>query len=327
MVSVIIPIFNVEKYLRQCLDSVVSQSYQDLEIILIDDGSSDGSSEICDIYQNSDSRIRVVHQENRGQAESRNRGLSLAGGEYVYFLDSDDVLDKEALEQLVGCIEREHADIVLFDADTLFEDFDDKNYFENLKRSRQYPTTQGAVMFMQLAENKEFLACPYLHLFKKSFLNRIQFCYPQLAMHEDELIMPITYIKAERISHLNQVLYTRRLRAGSVMSKQDSVLSVECIAACISGYIRELKQYSADSSESEALRMLIRIHAGTVMHKYALLEYEERMKASPIIKTVSRQVKELPYRDCRIAKLKLSHPTLFCLFRKLFLPVKKRFFD
>ena len=93
MISVIIPVYNVEKYISQCLDSVCNQTYSDLEIILVDDGSTDASGEICDIYACHDKRIHVIHQENSGAAAAKNAGLRVASGEYLSFVDSDDFLE------------------------------------------------------------------------------------------------------------------------------------------------------------------------------------------------------------------------------------------
>ena len=90
MVSVIIPVYNVEKYLAECVDSVLAQSCQNYEIILVDDGATDSSGRMCDEYARKDSRIRVIHQSNGGLSAARNAGLDAAQGEYVYFLDSDD---------------------------------------------------------------------------------------------------------------------------------------------------------------------------------------------------------------------------------------------
>ena len=92
MISIIIPVYNVEKYLRQCLDSIIEQTYRDLEILLIDDGSTDASGKICDEYAR-DQRVRLFHTENRGLSAARNRGLEEAHGDYIAFLDSDDWLD------------------------------------------------------------------------------------------------------------------------------------------------------------------------------------------------------------------------------------------
>ncbi len=110
-VSVIIPVYNVKEYLDTCISSVKAQTYTDLEVILIDDGSADGSAELCDGYAAGDSRFKVIHQENAGASKARNRGLSAASGAYVAFLDSDDWLEPDAYETLTDLLERENTDV------------------------------------------------------------------------------------------------------------------------------------------------------------------------------------------------------------------------
>ena len=104
-VSIIVPVYNVEPYLRQCLDSILAQTFTDWECILVDDGSKDGSGAICDEYAEKDSRFRVVHQENKGSSAARNEGLSLSKGIYLSFIDSDDWVENNYLERLLEIAE------------------------------------------------------------------------------------------------------------------------------------------------------------------------------------------------------------------------------
>ena len=104
MISVIIPVFNVEQYLGYCLDSLIRQSYNDFEALLIDDGSTDDSRTICDDYCQKDNRFHVIHKKNEGIAAARNDGMELAKGEYLYFMDSDDYIHPQALEVLVRAL-------------------------------------------------------------------------------------------------------------------------------------------------------------------------------------------------------------------------------
>ena len=106
LISVIVPVYNVAEYLRKCLDSIVKQTYHNLEIILIDDGSKDDSGKICDEYANKDSRVIVIHQENQGVSCARNRGIALAHGSYAMFVDSDDWVDEITCETLIKAIYR-----------------------------------------------------------------------------------------------------------------------------------------------------------------------------------------------------------------------------
>ena len=120
-VSVIVPVYNTEKYLRQCLDSVVNQTLQDIEVICIDDGFTDDSKRILDEYAHRDARILVYSKENGGQSSARNKGMDLAQGDYLYFLDSDDYILDTALECLYECAEAEQLDILFFGGDSFFE--------------------------------------------------------------------------------------------------------------------------------------------------------------------------------------------------------------
>ncbi len=121
--SIIVPIYNVEKYLHECVDSVLSQTFHDFEIILVDDGSPDACPDICDEYKQKDSRIKVIHKENGGLSDARNAGLELAKGEYIIFIDSDDYWDdNKALEKIYNIIAERSPDVITWRFKKLFED-------------------------------------------------------------------------------------------------------------------------------------------------------------------------------------------------------------
>lgn len=114
LVSVIVPVYNAKSYLVRCLNSILEQTYTSLEVIIVDDGSSDGSECICDSYAQKDERIQVFHQKNRGQSAARNFALDRISGEYVLFVDADDYVDRMLVEKVVSCMELNNADVVLF---------------------------------------------------------------------------------------------------------------------------------------------------------------------------------------------------------------------
>ena len=113
-VSIIIPVYNTKKYLEQCVFSIVEQTYQNIEILLVDDGSTDGTSDLCDEIAKKDSRVRVIHKTNGGAATARNLGIDEATGEYVMFVDSDDWLDTDAVENLVEHADKNNTDVIRF---------------------------------------------------------------------------------------------------------------------------------------------------------------------------------------------------------------------
>ena len=113
LLSVIVPIYNVEKYLPKCIDSILAQNYSEIEVILVDDGSPDGCPEICDNYAEKDKRIVVIHQKNLGVSAARNAGLKAAHGEYIGFVDPDDWISPSMYQEMITALERENADLAI----------------------------------------------------------------------------------------------------------------------------------------------------------------------------------------------------------------------
>ena len=109
--SIIIPVYNTEKYLHRCVDSVLQQNMSDYELILVDDGSTDGSGKICDEYKEKDSRVKVIHTQNQGVSKARNTGLELSSGEYIGFVDADDYIDADMYEKLIEASIDSNADV------------------------------------------------------------------------------------------------------------------------------------------------------------------------------------------------------------------------
>lgn len=122
MISIIIPVYNVEQYLDKCLQSVIHQTYQDIEIILVDDGSSDNSGILCDKWQEKDSRIKVIHKSNGGVSNARNVAIEQANGEYLMFIDSDDIVSDDLCKVLFEMLKNNNADISICNATHIFDD-------------------------------------------------------------------------------------------------------------------------------------------------------------------------------------------------------------
>jgi len=232
LVSVIIPVYNVENYLRECVDSALNQTYTNLEIILVDDGSTDSSGKICDEYVEKDERISVIHQTNGGLSDARNTGFKQSNGKYVYFLDSDDYIAENTFETLVTIAEKDNSDIVFFDA-VSFADTDDFEVSQNYIRKNRYKTDAGINVFKLMAKNKEFHSAVYLMLFQKDFVDNNRLTFVPGILHEDMVYTYQSLCLARIVSQCSSALYYRRYRKNSIMtSSKTSKHFISCIDVC-----------------------------------------------------------------------------------------------
>lgn len=215
LISVIIPVYNVEKYLRQCVDSVLNQTYTSIEIILVDDGSTDRSGEICEEYAAQDGRVRCLHQENGGLSRARNEGFGLAHGEYVYFLDSDDWIEPDTIEKLWESAVRSGAQLVFFDAVSC-DEAGEATVLQHYLRRRQHDTDTGLKVFSALQEGKDFHSAVPLLFLDREFLRQNELRFVEGIVYEDMLFTFQAFCLAERVAHVNRALYHRRFRTGSI---------------------------------------------------------------------------------------------------------------
>ncbi len=224
LISVIIPVYNVEKYLRECIDSVLSQSYKNYEIILVDDGSMDNSGKICDEYAGEYEKITVIHKENSGPSKTRNMGLAVAKGEYIYFLDSDDYLGSNAFEKLVNVAEKENADMVFFDGHSFADPEDAFDIKQGYLRKNEYETDIGYNVLTELNKNKDFHCAIYLMLIRKEVLLKNDINFLERAYcSEDMLFTYQIYCVAQRIAQCHEILYHRRYRKSSIVTSKKTI--------------------------------------------------------------------------------------------------------
>ena len=214
MVSVVVPIYNAEPYLRQCLDSVLAQTYPHYEVILVDDGSTDASAAICREYCEKDGRFRLFQKENGGASSARNLGLDHAGGPYLYFLDSDDEIVPGALEKLVACARENNADLVFFEGRTKTENggFSTGQYDYH----RQYAPGEPFRMMEEMAAHKEFHVGTPLFFMEKALFDANRLRFREGIISEDMIMAYQLFSLAKRAAHVHEYLYIRRYRPDSV---------------------------------------------------------------------------------------------------------------
>lgn len=222
-VSVIIPIYNVEKYLEECLASAINQTLKNIEIICVNDGTPDSSMDIVEKYQKDDERIVVVNKENGGLSSARNAGMKVATGEYIYFLDSDDLLQEDALEKLYLRAVAENLDVLYFDGGSFCED---DSLSEHMKRFSTYyirkhdysGVVSGKELLVEMRKNMEYRAPAWLNLTKRSHIEKHKLSFHEGVLFEDEAYTFACMIKADRVSHTPEHFYRRRVRPNSVMT-------------------------------------------------------------------------------------------------------------
>ena len=240
LVSVIIPCWNTEKYLGECLDSVCSQTLRDIEIICVNDGSTDSSLEIMKAYQEVDPRIVIVEQYNSGVAVARNTGLSKASGEYVYFLDSDDMLFSEnTLEKAVSLMQSNSLDLLVGGGQTFYDQPELESALPKhsglFAMNHHYEDVMTGVQLAEgLIANKEWNSQISTKLYKLSYLKQKSFVFIPGQLHEDVIFHLKTVLSAERAMAVSEVFFKRRLRPASIMT---SGISAQNIRGYLINYI------------------------------------------------------------------------------------------
>lgn len=224
LITIIIPIFNVKEYLSRCLDSVMGQTYTNLEIILSDDGSTDGSSELCDAFKRRDDRIVVVHDKNSGLSEARNRGIRIAKGKYLCFVDSDDWIDKDYVLKLYYSLIKTSSDI----AECNFLRASELGQKGNI--TGQISVFTPEQMLLKLVKNNhERHVVAWNKLYKRELFNGVEF--PLGKLHEDEFTTHLLFLKCKKICLICDELYYYFQNPNSIMSKQVSIARLDALDA------------------------------------------------------------------------------------------------
>ncbi len=229
-VSIIIPVYNVEKYLRTCLDSVINQTMRNIEIICVNDGSTDNSADILKEYQQKDQRVQVITQRNSGLSIARNTGMARACGEYIYFLDSDDYLEINAMERLFSVCKENVLDVIHFDFDRFYDDGTKGRSFERQMNLRIY---DGVSFLRWMKEHEMYTSVVWAQMFRREFLEKNKLLFYPGIIHEDELFTFSASMEAQRVAHLRQKLYHHRLRENSIMTTEKSAKNVMGYFVCM----------------------------------------------------------------------------------------------
>lgn len=226
MVSIVVPIYNVEKYLSKCLDSLVGQTYENIELILVNDGSTDRSLKIAKGYADRYARISLISQKNGGLSKARNIGMALAKGEFLGFVDSDDWFERNTIQEIVSLMEQDDLDLCLFGAKGYVEDGNELkrqekgDYCYSAECEGVYP---GKELFRKLYTKGEFKAQACMYLMKRDFLIENRLTFKEDIIHEDELFTPFALYFAKKAGLTRKKYYNRRIRYNSIVTNSRNV--------------------------------------------------------------------------------------------------------
>lgn len=219
-VSIILPVYNVEKYLKECLDSIISQTYKNIEILIINDGSTDRSLEIINEYKEKDERIRVFSQTNSGLSAARNVGLKNASGEFIFFVDSDDKLSTYTIEHLFNNIVKHQADVAICSFQ-YFSDCSIKKFEIDEKWPLVYEKASGKYSIINSVVEKEFCCVAWNKMYRLSIIKNNNMLFSENLTHEDIPWLWQYFSACSNYFYLNERLYYYRLRSDSITSRKD----------------------------------------------------------------------------------------------------------
>ena len=217
LISVIVPVYNVEKYLANCLDSIINQTYKNLEILLIDDGSTDNSGKICDDYAKKDNRIKVIHKENGGLSSARNIGINNANGNYLSFIDSDDTINHEMMNNMLDSINKNNTDMAICKLNIIK---DEVKTNEKIDINEKIEVITPNDVYDMLYNHKQAeMTSSCNKIFKIELFDDIR--YPLGEINEDDAILHLILDKVNIISYSNIPYYNYYQRTGSIMHKRN----------------------------------------------------------------------------------------------------------
>lgn len=306
-VSIVVPIYNVEEYLEKCLDSLVEQTYKNIELILVNDGSTDRSLEIAERYAEKYQQIKLITQKNGGLSKARNTGMKLAEGEYLCFVDSDDWLELDTVQEIITFMEKDDLDLCLFGANGYL--LDEKGLQRQSEGDYCYSSKckgiySGKELFSRLYSVGEFKASACMYMMKRKLIAEKALEFKEGIIHEDELFTPFLFYYAGRSELTEKKFYNRLIRKNSIITGTKALEHMK-------GYgtvFLELSKCPGSEDENHAVAESYgRLCADNLQQSltyYVLLRRAERKKMKAMLKEILKEKKER----------KISLPVVYYLF-------------
>jgi|688.fasta_scaffold216731_2 glycosyltransferase involved in cell wall biosynthesis len=250
--SIIVPVFNVKEYLVRCLDSLVYQNFQDFEIVIVNDGSTDGSDIICNNYIKKYSNIKLINQSNSGLSSARNTGLKNSSGEYILFVDSDDFIESDTLSTFSKYLNDNKFDVIVGSAKVLVNN----NYYSRLTFTElnNLQKIHTGIEFFKFQLKLNTMHMPvWLYIYNRSFLSKNLLDFKVGILHEDEEFTPRALFKVQSLLFLNYHFYNYILRKNSITNTKSKIInSLHIIQTCIF-----LKEFYSKVDDNEFRYLLL----------------------------------------------------------------------
>lgn len=255
--SIIVPVYNTEEYIIECLNSIYEQKLKNFEIIIINDGSTDNSINEINKYSSKKKNIKVYSQINKGQGSARNKALKMAEGKYIYFMDSDDLLVPSHFGEFFMYINEKNYDAGFFDASTFLDDNYEGEIIPtdyNYTRSKSYNYySNGIDMFIDMHENDEWYVSPCLYIIKREIIILNNLKFPEGIKYEDEVFSYILPFFLKESFHLKEKLFNRRIRSGSTVTSLSKVNSYKSLVEVLVHLSNFYQSFEINNSKAKSI--------------------------------------------------------------------------
>lgn len=319
MISIIVPIYRVERYLKKCVDSILAQTYKNFELILVDDGSPDNCPAICDEYAKQDDRVVVIHKNNGGLSDARNAGLDIAKGEYIGFVDSDDYIAPTMYEVLMNQVLSDQSDLAVCRYVCVSDSGEKiKNKKPEKATSKKLYSPREFISELFMPYGVDYVVA-WSKLYKKEIFNTLRF--PIKKQHEDEFIIHSVVSQCKKISCVEDELYYYRQREGSIMAEKFNVKRLDYGDALIERYFFAKKNKYKEWKEDTVYRLSCQLEK---WYEYAKVDeeihkkYNELRKKSKFLMLEKNAWKEYSFRGRFYMKFRLIMPRVAEFINKLY---------
>lgn len=273
LISVIVPVYNVENYVSQTIDSLINQSLKDIEIICINDGSTDRSLDVLKTKCSNIKKVSIYTQNNQGLSATRNNGVRFAKGKYIYFIDSDDLLENNALEILYNKSDANKLDVLFFDAESFFENCDKNGMDSYYVRENEYADIYSGIDLMKsMSENGEYRASACLQIINREFYEKNNLKFISGILHEDNAFTFNCLLNAKSVSHIRRRLYKRRVRSTSITTMDVTYKHVYGLFKCYENMIMTYLEKDIPAKYSESILAIIKAIKYVMRAKYKELD-------------------------------------------------------